>query len=206
MENFGNMQIGGDIDILKGKRLLLASASPRRRELLGKLDVAVEQAHLKEIDENYPADMPAEDVAPYISRKKAEAYVGEIACDEILVTADTVVVCDGLVLGKPADAADAAEMLRMLSGHSHKVVTGVTIVSGNRQVTFSEVTEVEFGELSDREIAHYVEKYRPLDKAGAYGIQEWIGYVGVAGIKGDYYNVMGLPLHSFYRHLKSLAE
>lgn len=195
-----------EFDILKGRRLLLASASPRRKELLGKLDVTVEQAHLKEVDESYPSDMPAEDVAQYISRKKAEAYVGEIADDEILVTADTVVVCDGLVLGKPADASEAAGMLRLLSGRKHKVVTGVTLVSGMQQLTFSEITEVEFAALSDNEISHYVEKYRPMDKAGAYGIQEWIGYIGVSAIKGDYYNVMGLPLHSLYRHLKSLGE
>ena len=195
-----------EFDVLKGKKLLLASASPRRRELLGKLDVAVSQAHLKQVDENYPTDMPAEDVPAYISQKKAAAYAGEICDDEILVAADTVVVCDGQVLGKPADAADAERMLRKLSGRRHLVVTGVTLMSPHSQLTFSEKTEVEFAELSDNEITHYVEKYSPLDKAGAYGIQDWIGYIGVCSISGDYYNVMGLPLHSLYMHLKRLVE
>ena len=123
---------------------------------------------------------------------------------EILVTADTVVIDGGKVLGKPRDAREAAAMLRELSGHTHKVVTGVTLLSSSGMDTFSETTYVEFAELSDCEIAYYIEHYRPFDKAGAYGIQEWIGYIGVTGIRGDYYNVMGLPLRSLYEHLKKM--
>jgi septum formation protein len=195
-----------EFNVLKGKKLLLASASPRRKELLNSLDLPVEQAHLKDVDETYPASLAAEEVAPYLSKLKAGAYRTELAADEILVTADTVVVCGNEVLGKPATEAEATQMLAKLSGRCHKVVTGVTLVSCNNSVTFSEVTEVEFATLTPDEINHYVSKYRPLDKAGAYGIQEWIGYIGIVGIHGDYYNVMGLPLHSFYRHLLALTS
>ena len=168
---------------------------------MGKLDVAVSQAHLKQVDENYPTDMPAEDVPAYISQKKAAAYAGEICDDEILVAADTVVVCDGQVLGKPADAADAERMLRKLSGRRHLVVTGVTLMSPHSQLTFSEKTEVEFAELSDNEITHYVEKYSPLDKAGAYGIQG-VFAAYIRGIEGDYNNVVGLPVGRLCQELK----
>ncbi len=194
----GSRQIFGD------KKLLLASASPRRRELLGMIGIEVHQAAVKDVDESYPCDMLPEDVAPFISRKKAEAYADELMPDEILITADTVVIDGGKVLGKPSDEADAVAMLRELSGHTHKVVTGVTLLSPSRMETFSETTYVEFAELSDAEIAYYVEHYRPLDKAGAYGIQEWIGYIGVNGIRGDYYNVMGLPLRRLYACLKNM--
>lgn len=188
-------------DIFGKRRLLLASGSPRRRELLDKLGIEVVRAHLKDVDESYPATMPATEVAAHLSRKKAEAYLGEIAPDEVLVTADTVVVDGNHVLGKPHDEAEAQAMLRELSGHCHKVVTGVTLATTEGMDTFSETTEVEFAELTDAEIAYYVEHYRPMDKAGAYGIQEWIGYIGIDGIRGDYYNVMGLPLRQLYKHL-----
>lgn len=191
-------------EIFGKRRLLLASGSPRRRELLDKLGVEVVRAHLKDVDENYPSTMKAEEVAAHLSRKKAEAYIGEIAPDEVLITADTVVVDGNRVLGKPHDEAEAREMLRELSGHCHKVITGVTLATATDMRTFSETTEVEFAELSDAEIAYYVEHYRPLDKAGAYGIQEWIGYIGIEGIRGDYYNVMGLPLRQLYRQLVSM--
>lgn len=189
-----------------GIKLLLASGSPRRKELLGQIGLEVEQAHLKDVDESYPSALPPEEVAPYISAKKSAAYAGEMCEGEILVTADTVVIDGGRVLGKPCDAAEASAMLRELSGHTHKVVTGVTLASSRKQITFSEVTEVSFAELSDDEIEYYVEKYRPFDKAGAYGIQEWIGYIGVTGIRGDYYNVMGLPLRRLYEHLKEFDK
>lgn len=188
-------------DIFGKKRLLLASGSPRRRELTEQLGMEVVRAHLKDVEETYPDTLSAAEVAPYLSRLKAEAYMGEIAPDEVLLTADTVVVDGDRILGKPRDEGEAHAMLRELSGHTHQVITGVTLASDKGMQTFSEVTEVEFAELTDDEISYYVEKYRPLDKAGAYGIQEWIGYIGIKGIKGDYYNVMGLPLRRVYEHL-----
>lgn len=192
----------GTLAWLKDKRVLLASASPRRRELLGKLCVDVHQADVRPVDESFPHTLAPEDVAPYISRKKAEAYLPELAADEVLVTADTVVISHGEVMGKPHGEAEACEMLQRLSGHTHKVVTGVTVASsGGRMKTFSETTEVEFANLTPDEITFYVKNFRPFDKAGAYGIQEWIGYIGIKGIRGDYYNVMGMPLHALYRVL-----
>ena len=198
-----HMEVGPK-QIFGNKKLLLASASPRRRELLGMIGAEVHQACIKNVNESYPHDLAPEEVAPFISKKKAEAYATEMEPGEILVTADTVVIDGGKVLGKPRDAADAVSMLKELSGHVHKVVTGVTLLSSSRIDTFSETTYVEFAELSDEEIADYVEHYRPFDKAGAYGIQEWIGYIGVTGIRGDYYNVMGLPLRKLYEYLKKM--
>lgn len=191
---------------LEGCKVLLASHSPRRRQLLEKLDVDVEVLPLVEVNESYPAKMASEEVAGYISRKKAHPYVSALKDGEILLTADTVVINRGEVLGKPADAEDAARMLRQLSGHTHKVVTGVTLASNKRMVTFSAVTEVDFAPLSHEAIDYYIEKYRPFDKAGAYGIQEWIGYVGITGIRGDYYNVMGLPLNALFERLMVFAN
>lgn len=193
-------------DFTGGKKILLASASPRRRELLGLLDAQVELAPLTDVDESYPATLAAEEVPAYISRKKADAYAGSIGSDEILVTADTVVISDGSVLGKPEDEADARRMLERLSGRTHKVITGVTVAAGHDLLTFSEETLVEFAPLAQDEIDHYVKCYRPLDKAGAYGIQEWIGFIGVKGIRGDYYNVMGLPVHALYRHIREICR
>ena len=193
-----------ELNPLRGKHLLLASASPRRRELLGELNAEMRLAHVVEVDETYPTELDPMEVPAFLSRKKAEAYKDSLAPHEVLVAADTVVLSDGKVLGKPHGKAGACAMLRELSGRWHKVVTGVTLATSERLVTFSEVTEVEFAPLTDDEIRFYVERYIPLDKAGAYGIQEWIGYIGVKGIRGDYYNVMVLPLHSLYRHLKSL--
>lgn len=188
---------------LRRYRILLASASPRRRELLERLSVDFEIAVGWEVDESYPDEMPVDDVAAYLSRKKADAYKIDIADDELVITADTVVINNGAVLGKPQSATEAIEMLRSLSGHTHKVITGVTITTRQKQVTFSAVTEVEFATLDDIEIADYVETFKPLDKAGAYGIQEWIGCIGVKNINGSFYNVMGLPLHRLYSELKS---
>ena len=188
---------------LRRYRILLASASPRRRELLERLSVDFEIAVGWEVDESYPDEMPVDDVAAYLSRKKADAYKIDMADDELVITADTVVINNGAVLGKPQSATEAIEMLRSLSGHTHKVITGVTITTRQKQVTFSAVTEVEFATLDDIEIADYVETFKPLDKAGAYGIQEWIGCIGVKNINGSFYNVMGLPLHRLYSELKS---
>ena len=190
--------------LLDGLRLVLASASPRRRELLLQIGAQVRIASTKEVDESYPGNIAPEDVAPYISAKKAHAYADSIESGETLITADTVVICEGCVLGKPHNEHEAVEMLRQLSGRTHSVVTGVTIMNGERCRTFGVTTEVDFAPLSDSEIRYYVEKYRPLDKAGAYGIQEWIGYIGITGVRGDYYNVMGLPLQRLYTELKEL--
>jgi septum formation protein len=198
------MEMGTATDIFGKRKLLLASGSPRRRELLDSLGIKVEHAQLHDVDESYPADLSPMKVPEYLSRLKSQAYRSELADDEVLVTADTVVVLDGKVLGKPVDEAEAKAMLRSLSGRVHQVVTGVTLATSSSSVTFSEVTDVEFDTLSDSEIDYYVANFKPLDKAGAYGIQEWIGYVGVKGIRGDYYNVMGLPVNSLCRHLKSI--
>ena len=185
-------------------KLILASNSPRRRELLAGLDVDFDVFVLDGIDESYPQDLKSTDVALYIARKKAEAYKQIIAPDALVITADTVVVVDNRILGKPHGEAEAMEMLREISGRTHLVITGVCITTQEKQVSFSVETEVTFKSLSDAEIEHYVTKYKPYDKAGAYGIQEWIGYVGVTSLKGSYYNVMGLPVQRIYEELKSI--
>lgn len=181
---------------------MLASKSPRRQELLSNLAIDYELAPSIEVDESYPTDTPVEKVAPYLSGLKAKAYQPLIDDATILITADTVVITDDKILGKPGSQEEAKETLRLLSGKPHKVITGVTISSKCKQVTFSAETEVQFAELSDDEINFYVETFNPLDKAGAYGIQEWIGCIGVKSINGSYYNVMGLPLHRLYDELK----
>lgn len=189
------------LDLLKEYKVVLASNSPRRRELLADLGIDFEVRTINGIDESYPAQLPVLEIAEYISRKKAEAYRAEMASDELIITADTVVILGNEVLGKPHDADDARRMLRALSGKTHKVVTGVTIVTEGAMRSFSAVTDVEFAPLSDEDIDYYVDNYRPLDKAGAYGIQEWIGCMGVRHISGSFYNVMGLPLHRLYNEL-----
>ena len=181
--------------------LLLASKSPRRRELLKMLDLPFRIIELKNVDESFPPELDKEKVPEYLSRLKADAYRDVINEDEILITADTVVIIDNEIVGKPKSLEDAKQMLSKLSGKTHKVVTGVTLTSTKKAVTFSTVTAVSFARLSEAEIDYYVEKYKPLDKAGAYGIQEWIGAVGVAGIDGSFYNVMGLPVHRLYNEL-----
>lgn len=189
------------LDNLKKYRVILASNSPRRRQLLDSLGVTFETRVLNDIDESYPHDLPGEDTAAYISQKKAEAYRRCMHDNELIITADTVVVCGNDVLGKPKDTDDAHRMLRELSGRTHKVITGVTLTTKNDMHTFQCITEVDFAELSDSEIEYYVSSYRPMDKAGAYGIQEWIGCVGVTGIRGSFYNVMGLPIQRLYTSL-----
>ena len=187
-------------------RIILASNSPRRRELLAGLDLDFEVQVMKGIDESYPDGLGMREIAEHISLKKAEAYT--LAEDELLITADTIVWLDGEVLGKPRDEADAVCMLRKLSGKTHQVITGVTlrwnVSEGMHSSTFSCVTDVTFAELSDEQINYYVRKYRPMDKAGAYGIQEWIGYVGVTGLNGSYYNVRGLPIQRLVEELRRL--
>lgn len=181
--------------------LLLASKSPRRRSLLKMLDIPFEIVEIKNVKEEYPADLPKDEVPAFLSQLKARAYADTLKEDDILVTADTVVVLDDEIIGKPTGLREAREMLGKLSGRTHRVVTGVTLTSKKKTVTFSTVTEVVFAPLSESEIEYYVDRYQPLDKAGAYGIQEWIGAVGVAEIRGSYYNVMGLPVHRLYTEL-----
>lgn len=188
---------------LTGKTVVLGSNSPRRRELLGMLIDDFVIATTKDIDESYPDTLKAEDVPAYLSQVKARAYIDDIGDGAILVTADTVVILDGNILGKPRDEEQAVDMLKQLSGRTHTVVTGVTVADSKHSETFTSVTEVDFAKLDDDEITHYVDNYRPLDKAGAYGIQEWIGAIGISGIRGSFYNVMGLPIHQLYKRLKN---
>lgn len=180
-------------------KIILASNSPRRKELLGGLGVDFEVKVLNGVDESYPDTLPAKDVAEYIATEKAAAYT--VQEDELLITADTVVIVGQDILGKPKDAADACRMLRELSGKTHQVVTGVCLTTSKEQRRFSVTTDVTFKQLSDAEIEHYVDKYKPFDKAGAYGIQEWIGYIGVTALNGSYYNVMGFPVQRVYEEL-----
>ena len=185
-------------------KIILASNSPRRKELLAGLDVDFEVRVLKGVDESYPATLPTAEIAEYIALKKAAAYREAMAADELIITADTIVVLNDEVLGKPKDAADACRMLHELSGKTHQVVTGVVLTTKGQQEHFSVVSNVTFKELTDDEINYYVETYKPMDKAGAYGIQEWIGYVGCTRLEGSYFNVMGLPVQKLYQHLQLL--
>lgn len=180
-------------------KIILASNSPRRNELLGGLGVDFEVKVMKGVDEAYPDTLPAKDVAEYISREKASVY--DVADDELVITADTVVIVGDDILGKPKDADDAHRMLREISGRTHQVVTGVCLTTAKEQRSFSVVTDVTFKQLSDEEIDFYIRNHRPYDKAGAYGIQEWIGYIGVTGLNGSYYNVMGFPVQRVYEEL-----
>ena len=187
---------------IRNYKLILASNSPRRRELLAGLGLEFEVRVLPGINETYPADLSGGDIPLYISREKAAAYRSSLAADELLITADTIVWLDGKVLEKPTDEADAHRMLRALSGKTHQVFTGVCLTTTERQVAFSCCTDVTFCTLTDEEIDYYVSHYRPLDKAGAYGVQEWIGYVGVEHIEGSFFNVVGLPVQRLYQALK----
>lgn len=204
-------------------KIILASNSPRRRELLAGLDVNFEVKVLNGIDESYPNDLDAYQVAEFIAQKKAEAYRSLLneeessAEENLILTADTVVIAPaaneqndqegkGIILGKPKTADDAVRMLRMLSGKTHHVVTGVCLTTKEEQRHFSVTTEVSFKELTDWEINYYISHYKPFDKAGAYGIQEWIGYIGCTGLNGSYFNVMGLPVQRIYEEMLKMQE
>ena len=191
------------LDNLEKYHIILASNSPRRRELLAGLGIGFEVKTLEGIDESYPGDLDPDMISQYISQKKAEAYKSLIVDNEMVITSDTIVLLDGKVYGKPVDEADACRMLGDLSGRTHKVITGVCINTRERSCAFHVVTEVEFAPLSSDEIEYYVTLFKPLDKAGAYGIQEWIGSVAVRAINGSFYNVMGLPVQRLYAELKS---
>jgi septum formation protein len=187
-------------------QIILASNSPRRKELLAGLDLQFKVRVLQDVDESYPNDLPTLKIAEFISKKKADAYIQTMADDELVITADTVVILGDEVMGKPHDEADAKRMLGELSGQTHQVATGVTLSTKERQMSFSVVTDVAFKQLSSDEIDYYVRTYHPMDKAGAYGIQEWIGYIGVTALKGSYFNVMGLPVQRIYEALKTFCE
>lgn len=185
-------------------RVVLASSSPRRRHLLHGLDLPVEITKV-DVDEDFPDDMPKHEVAEYLARKKAAAWVGDLADDQVLITADTTVIVGDVLLNKPEDAADARRMLGLLSGSEHHVVTAVCIRTNKGLHSFSDTATVHFRELNEAEIAYYVERYSPLDKAGAYGVQDWIGYTAVQRIEGSFYTVMGLPMHRVYEELRALG-
>lgn len=192
------------LDNLKKFNVVLASNSPRRKELMSGLGIDYVVKTLSDVDESYPGTLRGEEIPAYISREKADAYKKLIQPDELLITADTIVWLDGEVLGKPKDKEDAVRMLRKLSGASHQVITGVCLTTKDWQKSFTATTDVTFAALTDEEIDYYVGKYAPMDKAGAYGVQEWIGFIGVEAISGSYFNVMGLPIQRLYKELKQL--
>lgn len=186
--------------------LLLASKSPRRRELLKLMDLPYRIVDIKDVDEKYPENMSPKAVPEYLSRLKSDIYKENIGEEDILITADTMVILGDEIIGKPKDKEDAKRMLGKLADNTHSVITGVTLTSLHKSCSFSVETEVEFSPLSKEEIDYYVETYHPLDKAGAYGIQDWIGVVAVKGIKGSYYNVVGLPVHQLYYRLRKFTK
>ena len=183
-------------------KIILASNSPRRKELLSGIDVAYEVRILADVDETYPENIPQRSVPEYLAKKKAAASFNGLQPDELLITADTIVLLDDEVLGKPGDVAEIRRMLRRLSGNTHLVITGVCLTSCEKQVSFSDSTRVTFAELSDEEIDYYAANYNSTDKAGAYGVQEWIGYIGVERLEGSYFNVMGLPIRRVYEEIR----
>ncbi len=189
------------LDNLKKYKVILASNSPRRKELLAGLGVDYEVRTLPDVDESYPDTLQGADIPLYIAKEKADAYRNMLQPGELMITADTIVWLDGRVLGKPKDQEDALCMLRDMSGRTHEVFTGVCITTTEWQRSFAAQTEVRFAELSEEEITYYVDKFRPMDKAGAYGVQEWIGFIGVENISGSYYNIMGLPVQRLYKEL-----
>ncbi len=183
-------------------KIILASQSPRRKDLLSQINVPFEVIVKEDVEEIFPADMPAHDVPVYLAKQKALPYGDDCKNDNVLViTADTIVCCDEHILGKPSDKAEAVKMLQMLSGREHEVITGVALTSGTKQQVFTVSTKVYFKALTVEEIDYYIENYRPFDKAGAYGIQEWIGMVGIERIEGSYFNVVGLPVQRLYTEL-----
>lgn len=191
---------------LKNYHIILGSNSPRRRELLAGLDLDFEVKVISGLEENYPSSLPPEEIPVYLAKQKAIAYQDSLKADTLLITADTIVWNQGEVIGKPRDHTAAIQTLRSLSGHTHQVVTGVCLTTAEKQMAFSVTSEVKFALLTDEEICYYVDKYKPYDKAGAYGIQEWIGYIGVESINGSFYNVMGLPVQRLYQEMKKFLN
>lgn len=193
------------IDSINKYRIILASRSPRRQQLLRDMGIKFDVA-IKDYDETYPSGLSGIEIAEYISTRKARTFKDELTENEIVITADTVVWCNEKILGKPTDTEDTIRMLKEISGNTHEVITGVTIISRHKEISFSDVTKVTFGDLTDEEMRYYAEEYKPFDKAGAYGIQEWIGIIGCTRIEGSYFNVVGLPVQRLYAELKKFVE
>ena len=191
---------------LKDKQIILASGSPRRRELLSAMDIPFTVDTGNTFDESWSSDTPHEKVPELMSEGKSFGFHRELADNEILVTSDTMVLCGTEILGKPKDRDDAIRMLKLLSGRGHQVITAVTLRDREKKKTFSVTSNVFFKELSDSEITYYLDTYKPYDKAGAYGIQEWIGYIGISRLEGSFYNVMGFPASRFYEQLKAFLD
>ena len=192
-------------DILNKYRLILASRSLRRQQLLRELGLRFDVI-IKDWPEIYPENLKGEEIAMYVARQKADSFKHEILDNEIVITADTIVWCNGKVLDKPVSKQDAIEILNEISGNTHEVITGVCLLSTKKQMTFSSSTKVTFDSLEENEIDFYIEKYKPYDKAGAYGIQEWIGIAACSQIEGSYFNVMGLPVHMLYKELQKFIS
>lgn len=192
--------------ILSGRRIILGSASPRRRELLAGLgvDFAVDTGNT--FEEIAPEGLPYSDYPEFMAKGKSYGFHRELEDDEILITADTMVLCSDEIMGKPADRDDAIRMIRKLCNNTHSVLTGVCIRSLEKEMCFTASTEVTFGDLSDEEIEYYIDTYKPYDKAGSYGVQEWIGYAGIKRIEGSFFNVVGLPVHLLYTNLKEFLK
>lgn len=193
----------GMLENLSKYKIILGSNSPRRKEILSGLDIKFNVKVIPGLEENYPETLDPQEIPVFLSKQKAEAYLSSLDDTMLLITADTIVWNGNAVIGKPKNRAEAIQMLRSLSGHEHHVVTGVCLTTMKKQMTFSVISSVRFASLNDEEIIYYVDKYKPFDKAGAYGIQEWIGYVGVESISGSFYNVMGLPVQRLYQELKT---
>ncbi len=184
-----------------GKKIILASASPRRKELLAGLNIDFEVDTRNNFDETYDPSTPSDSIPAVLSEGKSYGFHRPLDKGEILITSDTLVICDGRVMGKPHSRGEAVDMLRFLSGKNHKVITGITIRDKESCVTDSDTAIVHFKTLTDSEIEYYIDTFKPFDKAGAYGIQEWIGYIGIDRIEGSYFTIMGFPVHLVYQHL-----
>jgi len=191
------------LENLKGKKIILASKSPRRQELLKGLELDFE-IRTKEVDEIYPEELAPERIPEYLAELKAAAFIDELSDDELLITADTIVILNGKVLEKPQNRDHAIEMVSELSSNTHTVITGVSITTNGETNSLSDATEVTFRKLTRKEIEHYIDTYQPYDKAGSYGVQELIGYIAIEKLEGSFYNVMGLPLHRVYEKLKEI--
>lgn len=193
-------------ELIKSKRIILASASPRRKELMEGLGLNFTIDTRNNFQEIVPDGLDVNLVPEYLAKGKSYGFHRELEDDEIIITADTMVMCDGKILGKPSDKENAMQMLKMLQSNTHTVITGVCIRSREKEDSFSVTTKVFFNELSDEELDYYIENYRPYDKAGAYGVQEWIGHIGISRIEGSYFNVMGLPVQRLYTELQKFME